>query len=82
MLLMMQRRKKYTNDPLKELRKQVRAEIVESYPSVDRFCLQQGFEKSTMSRFLNPKSGRTEYKIYTLDKLARRLGKRLIIRLE
>ena len=78
----MQRKKKYTSDPLKELRRQVRALIVESYPSVDRFCLQEGFEKSTISRFLNPKSGRTEYKIHTLNKIARRLGKSLVIRLE
>ena len=78
----MQQKKKYKSDPLKELRRQVRELIAESYPSVDRFCLQQGFEKSTMSRFLNPKSGRTEYKIHTLDKLVRRLGKRLFIRLE
>ena len=78
----MQHKKKYKNDPLSELRRQVRQLIYSDFKSVDRFCLDKGFEKSTMSRFLNPKSGRTEYKIHTLDKLARKLGRRLVIRFE
>lgn len=74
----MQPKKDY--DPLTALRRQASELILKSYPSVERFCYEEGFQKSTLSRLLNGK--RTEFQIATLQKIAKALGKKLVIRLE
>lgn len=82
---MVQPQKQYDKDPLDRLRKQVKQLIAANYKSVDEFCLVEDFQKSTMSRFLNPpddlKDRRTEYQIYTLYRLAKIFKKKLIIEL-
>lgn len=79
---MAQLKKSYDRDPLAQLRKQVADLIRKNYRTVEEFCYTEDFQKSTMSRLLNARSGRTEYKIATLDRLAKKLGKKLVIRLE
>lgn len=69
------------NDPLKELRKQVDELIRENYKSYDDFCLNEAdIPKSTLSRLLSGE--RTEFRFNTLQKIAKALGKRLVVRLE
>ncbi len=69
------------NDPLKELRKQVDELIRENYKSYDDFCLNEAdIPKSTLSRLLSGE--RTEFRFNTLQKIAKALGKKLVIRLE
>jgi transcriptional regulator with XRE-family HTH domain len=74
----MQRKRGY--DPLAPMRHQVAAAIREKYPSVEKFCFEEGFTKSTLSRFLSGK--RTEFQIATLQRIAAALGKKLVVRLE
>jgi len=81
-LLGMQPKKQYKIDPLEQIRKQVYSLIRKNYRTVEEFCYAEDFQKSTMSRFLNAKSGRTEYRITTLDRLARLFGKKLVIKLK
>ena len=69
------------SDPLKELRKQVDELIQENYKSYDDFCLNEAdIPKSTLSRLLSGE--RTEFRFKTLQKIAKALGKKLVIRLE
>ena len=68
------------DDPLAQFRKQVDESIRKKYPTVEKFCFEEDFQKSSLSRLLNGK--RTEFKIATLMKLAHALGKKLVIRLE
>ena len=77
-LPIMQSKKDY--DPLAPLRSEVGELIQKRYPSVEKFCFEEDFHKSTLSRLLSGK--RTEFQIATLMKIARVLGKRLVIRLE
>ena len=73
--------KKKKNEPLAELREQVKKEISKKYKSVDDFCLNaSGVPKSTVSRLLSGQ--RTEFRYATLQKIAKGLGKKLVIRLE
>lgn len=72
---------KKKNDPLKEFREQVRESISENYKSIDDFCLNvTGIPKSTISRLLSGE--RTEFRFSTLQKIAKGLNKKFIIRLE
>lgn len=72
---------KRSPDPLKELRQQVRELVKAKYRSYDDFCLNRAdIPKSTMSRLLSGE--RTEFRLVTLNKIARGLGKKLVIRLE
>ena len=68
------------DDPLVHFRRQVRELIRKQYPTVEKFCFEEDFQKSSLSRLLSGK--RTEFKIATLMKIARALGKKLVIRLE
>lgn len=65
-------------DPLAEIRKQIKKAIYEQYPTVEKFCYENDFQKSTISRFLN--GYRLEYKISTLARIAEALGKKLVIK--
>jgi hypothetical protein len=67
-------------DPLAVMRQQVEELIEKNYPSVEKFCFEEDFHKSTLSRLLTGK--RTEFQIATLKRIADSLGKRLSIRLE
>ena len=67
-------------DPLRELRQQVRELVTAKYKSFDDFCLNKAdIPKSTMSRLLSGE--RTEFRLATLQKIAKGLGKKLVIRL-
>jgi predicted transcriptional regulator len=69
------------SDPLKELRKQVDELIKENYKSYDDFCLNKAdISKSTLSRLLSGE--RTEFRFKTLQKIAKALGKKLVVKLE
>jgi predicted transcriptional regulator len=69
------------NDPLKDLRKQIDELIKEEYKSYDDFCLNGAdIPKSTLSRLLSGE--RTEFRFKTLQKIAKALGKKLVIKLE
>ena len=74
----MQRNNEY--DPLAQLRAQVKQLIDKNYPSVEKFCFEEDFQKSTLSRLLSGK--RSEFQIATLRKIAAALDKKLVIRLE
>lgn len=67
-------------DPLAPFRAQVAELIRKNYPTVEKFCFEEGFHKSTLSRLLNGK--RTEFQVATLEKIAKALGKKLVIKLE
>ena len=68
-------------DPLSEFRTQVRREIEANFKSVDDFCLNHAdVPKSTVSRLLSGE--RSEFRNSTLQKIAKALGKKLVIRLE
>jgi predicted transcriptional regulator len=68
-------------DPLKEFRKQVKDLATEKYRSLDDFCLNGAdIPKSTLSRLLSGE--RTEFRFATLQKIAKGLNKKLVIRLE
>ena len=71
---------KLKSDPLAVLRRQVRAAISEQYPTVEKFCYENDFHKSTISRFLNGE--RLEYKITTLAGIAEALGKKFVVKIE
>ncbi len=81
-LLMAQPIKKYEEDPLDKLRTQIKELILKNYRSIDEFCMVEDFQKSSMSRFLNPPKEvvkrRTEYQLYTLYRLAKILKKKLV----
>ena len=69
------------SDPLKELRQQVRELVTAKYRSFDDFCLNKAdVPKSTVSRLLSGE--RTEFRLLTLQKIAKGLGKKLVIRME
>jgi len=74
----MQQKRDY--DALKEFRRQVADLINKKYPSVEKFCFEEDFQKSTLSRLLSGK--REEFQIATLKKIAKALGKKVVIRLE
>lgn len=67
-------------DPLSSFRKEVGKLIRAQYPSVEKFCFEEDFQKSTLSRLLSGK--RTEFQIATLMRIARALGKKVTVRLE
>ena len=68
-------------DPLGEFRQQVRELVTTNYRSFDDFCLNRAdIPKSTMSRLLSGE--RTEFRLATLRKIAKGLGKKLVIHLE
>ncbi|MGE4106312.1 MAG: helix-turn-helix domain-containing protein [Bacteriovoracia bacterium] len=67
-------------DPLASFRDQAMQLIQKKYPSVEKFCFEEDFHKSTLSRLLTGK--RTEFQIATLKRIADALGKRLVVRLE
>jgi predicted transcriptional regulator len=68
-------------DPLVELRKQIKNLVPEKFKSFDDFCLNGAdIPKSTLSRLLSGE--RTEFRYCTLQKIAKALGKKLVIRLE
>ena len=72
---------KKPSDPLKEFRRQVRELVTTNYRSFDDFCLNRAdIPKSTMSRLLSGE--RTEFRLATLRKIAKGLGKKLVIHLE
>ena len=72
---------KKEQDPLKEFRQQVDKPVKEKYASYDDFCLNVAdIPKSTMSRLLSGE--RTEFRFSTLQRIAKGLGKKLVIRLE
>lgn len=69
------------SDPLKDLRKQIDELIQEEYKSYDDFCLNGAdIPKSTLSRLLSGE--RTEFRFKTLQKIAKALNKKLVIKLE
>ena len=73
--------KKTTPDPLKEFRAQVRELVPLKSKSYDDFCLNKvDIPKSTMSRLLS--GSRTEFRFQTLQKIAKGLGKKLVVRME
>lgn len=74
----MQLKKGY--DPLAILRKQIPELIREKYPSIERFCYEEGFQKSTLSRLISGK--RTEFQIATLVRIAKALGKKIVVKIE
>lgn len=83
---MVQPKRKYKYDPLETVRKQTKDLILKNYRTIEEFCLVEDFQKSTLSRFLNPSADlakrRTEYQIYTLYRLAEVFGKDLVIKFE
>ncbi len=67
-------------DSLNLFRKDVSDLIRKNYPTVEKFCYEEGFEKSLLSRLLSGK--RSEFKIKTLKRIAKVLGKKVVIKLE
>jgi|GEM_PF-1159610 len=67
-------------DPLETMRKQVNDLIRKNYPTIEKFCFEEDFQKSSLSRLLNGK--RAEFRIATLKRIADALGKKLVIKLE
>lgn len=67
-------------DPLAVMRKQVAELIAKNYPTVEKFCYEEDFDKGSLSRFLNGK--RIEFRIATLMKLAEKLDRKVVVRLE
>lgn len=70
--------RKIKEDPISQLRSQVKTEIYKQYSTVEKFCYENGFQKSTLSRFLNGE--RLEYKISTLVQITEALGLKLVIK--
>ncbi|OFZ55757.1 MAG: hypothetical protein A2428_03675 [Bdellovibrionales bacterium RIFOXYC1_FULL_54_43] len=67
------------NDPLEQMRTQVREAISKAYPTVEDFCWENELSKATLSNFLNDKK---DFQISTLIKIANALRKKLTIRLD
>lgn len=64
---------------LKAMRKQVKDLIESRYPTVEAFCWDKDLNKATVSNFLH---GKKDFQVSTLNKIAKALGKRLVIRLD
>lgn len=71
---------KKAHDPFTRVRKQIRDLIAKEYRTVEKFAYSNDLSKSTLSRFLN--GSRKSYDAVSLSKIARALGKKLVIRLE
>ena len=65
---------------LDTFRTQMKKEILKSYPSIEKFCLENDFSKGTFSLFLNGK--RNAVSLRTLHKIATALGMEVEIRLK
>ena len=67
-------------DILDTFRTQMKREILKSYPSIDKFCLENDFDKGAFSRILNGK--RNTASLRTLYKIAIAFGMEVEIRLK
>lgn len=64
------------NDSLKVMQRQLEDYIGKNYDSVEEFCWDKGLNKATISNFLR---GKKDFQISTLERIAKALGKKLVI---
>ncbi len=64
------------DDILEELKNQLKNYIEEHHRSVEEFCWDKEVNKATVSNFLNSKK---DFRVSTLAKMAKAMGKRLNI---
>ncbi len=65
------------NDPYRMFKLKLKKAISKEYPTIEKFCFENDIHKSTISRLLSGK--RTEFKIKTLQKIAKAIKKKLVI---
>lgn len=66
-------------DPLKDVKKLVLEVVKHDYRTVEEFCWDRDLNKATISNLINDKK---DFRISTLEKIAKALNKKLVIRLE
>ena len=66
------------NDLLDYFRREIMNEI-KKYPTTEKFCFENGIDKSVISRLLSGKQA--DFQTSTLDKIADALGKKIELRL-
>jgi predicted transcriptional regulator len=76
----MQPSKKFKYDPLEPFRITSADLIKKRYKTVEEFCWEKNIPKSVLSRLLSGKQ--TEFHLETLTRIAKALGKKVVIRLE